>query len=285
MEAREWGLGKIPSRVMPASSPFEAVISIPQLLKETSAETGSSPSWSCPWPMRWETDQHIVLCSSGYPQVPALSLSGLWKLNASRRACFPDPLTKEAVRLWVVGGSRPEWKGTGSTAIEAGGAGDDFEPPDPTLLKASVANQEALWGCWKPNRRIAAQTSRAWEQRHVLLANFSSSSEKPSLACNWSSGEAPNQEISSNHGTWVAHCELIALWSSKINKEHSMAKRKKHIQAAGITLNVSSRGWSHRWEEAVAQVEVTVTPQVQDPQVIHSHLPAGKLSEDHHPSY
>lgn len=68
-----------------------------------------------------------------------------------------------------MGGSRPEWKGTGSTAIEAGGAGDDFEPPDPTLLKASVANQEALWGCWKPNRRIAAQTSRAWEQRHVLL--------------------------------------------------------------------------------------------------------------------
>ena len=72
----------------------------------------------------------------------------------------------------------PDQSCKGQAVLPLGG----FDPSDPTLLKVSVAKQEALWGLWKPNRRITAQTSGTWEQGHALLADISSS-EKPFLAC------------------------------------------------------------------------------------------------------
>ena len=107
----EWSIGKISSRALPASFPFEAMISIPQLPKETSTESLSSQE-ALPLTVRRETDEGIVLCCSNYPQVITLSFSGLWRLNVSQRACFPDPFTKAAARLGAVRGSRPEWEGT-----------------------------------------------------------------------------------------------------------------------------------------------------------------------------
>lgn len=49
--------------------PFEAVISIPQLPKETSTEMVSTPNRCCPWPRRREGDEDVVLYVSSYPQV------------------------------------------------------------------------------------------------------------------------------------------------------------------------------------------------------------------------
>lgn len=80
------------------------MISIPQLPKETSTESLSSQE-ALPLTMRRETDKGVVLCCSNYPQVITLSFSGLWRLNVSQQAGFPDLFTKEATRL----GRSCEW--------------------------------------------------------------------------------------------------------------------------------------------------------------------------------
>lgn len=83
----------------------------------------------------------------------------------------------------------PDQSGKGQAVLPLG----VFDPSDPTLLKVSVAKQESLWGLWKPNRRITAQTSRTWEQGHALLVDISSPSEKPFLASYLASAKTKRQ--------------------------------------------------------------------------------------------
>lgn len=104
MRIRHW---ENSSRVLPAGFPSEVVTSIPQLPKERSMETDSATSRRCPWPMRSETEDDVVLHSPNYPHMLALSSSGLGRQHMWQKAGFPDPFFKEPVRLWAVNGPRP----------------------------------------------------------------------------------------------------------------------------------------------------------------------------------
>lgn len=102
----------MPSRVLPASSPSEAVITIPQLPKETSTKSISIPCRCCPWSTRREADENVVLpCSKLCTSAIALCPSGVRKYHISQRQAS---LTH---RLWVLSGSRLEVQGTSSLAI------------------------------------------------------------------------------------------------------------------------------------------------------------------------
>lgn len=258
----EWGIGKISSRALPASFPFEAVISIPQLPKETSTESLSSQE-ALPLTMRRETDKGVVLCCSNYPQVITLSFSGLWRLNVSQRACFPDLFTKAAARL----GRSCEWVQTrvarDKLSFHWGFSIHQTQPCSKYLLQS-----RSLYGAsGSPTGGSQHRPPGHGNKDMPSLLTSLLLLRSHSWLLTWHLQRLNvNQEIASNHVAWVAHHELVAIWSSKSIKLIKTAFYHQNAEA-------HSRRWNHN-EIAGAPnekrllletpVKITVTTQAQD---------------------